>query len=265
MDYTRMTVRWVARAGYGARGLVYLALGALTFNAALEFDEVEDVHGAMREIGHQTGGDIVLFGLAAGLLAYGLWRFVQTTLDVDGHGWRPTVLAIRGGLLVSAALHISLAWGCVQIAMRWSGDNGKPVERAVERILDWPAGRMLVIAGGAAIVGAGVAHLVKAVRCGYRKWFEASPRAMAWIDPVARFGLFARGLLFLGVGGFVLYAALTLDPSDARGVEGVMLWIQDRLYGRIMLAGLALGLIAFGAYGLIEAFVRRVGLGAALR
>ena len=35
-----------------------------------------------------------------------------------------------------------------------------------------------------------------------------SPRAMAWIDPVARFGLFARGLLFLGVGGFVLYAAL---------------------------------------------------------
>ena len=88
---------------------------------------------------------------------------------------------------------------------------------------------------------------------------------MAWIDPVARFGLFARGLLFLGVGAFVLYAALTLDPSEARGVEGVMLWIQERLYGRIMLAGLALGLIAFGAYGLIEAFVRRVGLGAALR
>ncbi|GAB3673366.1 DUF1206 domain-containing protein [Salinisphaera aquimarina] len=261
MIYTRMTVRWFARVGYGARGLVYLVMGALALHAALEFEQARDVRGAMREVSTHAGGQIALGGIAAGLLAYGLWRLVQTLLDVDEHGWGARALAVRGGLLVSALLHGSLAWGCVQIAMRWSSHDGKPVQQAVSRILDWPFGRAAVAVGGIVVVGAGIAHLVKAAKRGYRQWFDASPAAMNWIDPVSRFGLSARGLLFIGMGAFVIYSAVTLDPSDARGIEGVMLWVQDRAYGRILLGVLALGVMAFGAYSLIEAFVRRVGLG----
>lgn len=260
MDYARLTVRWLARIGYGARGLVYLAVGAIALHAALEFEQARDVRGAMREINDYAGGQIVLTALAVGLCAYGLWRLVQSVLDVDRHGWNLAGVFVRGGLLVSAALHVSLAWGCVQIAMRWSSGEDKPVQRAVARTLGWPAGRVLVIVGGCVIAGAGIAHLVKAARGGFRKWFEAPPGAMLWIDPVSRFGLTARGLLFIGIAVFVIYAAITLDPSDARGIEGVMLWIQDRIYGRVLLGVLALGVLAFGAYSVIEAFVRRVGL-----
>lgn len=262
MIYTRRAVRWIARAGYGARGLVYLAVGAIALNAALEFEHARDVRGAMREISTHAGGQIALVAIAVGLVAYGLWRLVQTLLDVDEHGWGLKALAVRVGLLVSAVLHISLAWGCIQIAMRWSSGGSRPVEQAVARTLEWPFGPALVVAAGLAVGGAGVAHLVKAIRGGYRKWFDASPAVMIWIDPVCRFGLSARGLLFIGMAGFVIYSALTLDPSDARGIEGVMLWVQERAYGRILLGALALGVIAFGSYSVIEAFVRRVGLGA---
>lgn len=261
MSYTGGVVRWAARVGYGARGLVYLAVGVIALHAALEFEQARDVKGAMREISTHTGGQTALAGLAVGLFAYGVWRLVQTLLDVDEHGWGLRALAVRGGLLVSALLHFSLAWGCVQIAMRWSSGDGQPVQQAVSRTLDWPYGRPMVIVGGIVVAGAGIAHLIKAARAGYRKWFDAPPGAMRWIDPVSRFGLSARGLLFLGMASFVIYSAITLDPSDARGVEGVMLWVQQRVYGRILLGVLALGVIAFGVYSLIEAFVRRAGLG----
>jgi hypothetical protein len=109
-----------------------------------------------------------------------------------------------------------------------------------------------------------MAHIHKGWTAGFRQWFDAPPAAMRWIDPVCRVGLIARGLLFVGIGAFVINAALTLDASEARGIEGVMLWVQDQSYGRLMLGALGSGVLAFGAYSLIEAWVRRVGLGRAV-
>lgn len=79
---------------------------------------------------------------------------------------------------------------------------------------------------------------------------------------VCRLGPIARGMLFVAIPGFVLYSALTLDASDAGGLKAVLLWLQQWVYGRFLLGGIGIGLFAFGAYSLIEAFVRRVGLGA---
>ncbi len=264
MTYTRAGVRWTARIGYAARGLVYVTVGMLAINAALEFEQARDVRGAMQEISTHSGGQIALIGLAVGLAAYSVWRLVQTSLDVDGHGWKPGGLAVRIGLLVSAIMHASLAFGCVEIAMRLSDSSSKPVQSAVSRTLDWPFGPALVVLGGVIVAGAGMAHIHKGWTAGFRQWFDAPPAAMRWIDPVCRVGLIARGLLFVGIGAFVINAALTLDASEARGIEGVLLWVQDQSYGRLMLGALGSGVLAFGAYSLIEAWVRRVGLGRAV-
>ncbi|HET7313486.1 DUF1206 domain-containing protein [Salinisphaera sp.] len=264
MHTLRLTVRWLARIGYGARGLVYLFFGVLVLRAAWELSEAEDVRGTLNALQGEPGGQIVLFALAIGLAAYGIWRLVQSLLDVDRHGWGPAALAVRGGLLVSAFSYGSLAWAGFALAMSWSSGQGRsqPVQDAVAATLQWPYGRELVAVLGAAIVGVGIAHIAKAARGSFRKWFDAWPGAMWWIDPVSRIGLTARGLLFIGIGGFVVYSAITLDPSDAKGMEGLLSWVQQHVYGRIMLAALGLGVILFGCYSLIEAFVRRVGLGA---
>jgi len=261
VNSARIGVRWIARIGYAARGLVYLAVGVLALHAALEFEQARDVRGAMQEISNQAGGQIALSGIAAGLVAYSLWRLVQTLLDVDRHGWGASGVAVRLALLVSAVMHASLAYGCIQIAMRLGDSNSQPVQTAVSRTLDWPYGKWLVLVGGLVVAVAGVAHLHKAATGGFRRWFDASPAAMRWIDPVSRVGLSARGLLFIGIAAFLIYSAITLDPSDARGIKGVMLWVQQRSYGRVLLGALGVGVIAFGLYSIIEAFVRRVGLG----
>ncbi|WP_423822406.1 DUF1206 domain-containing protein [Salinisphaera sp. SPP-AMP-43] len=261
MQVVRVTVRWLARIGYGARGLVYLFFGILALRAAWELSEAEDVRGTLVALHGEPGGQITLLVLAAGLSAYGFWRFVQAVLDVDRHGWGPGALAVRGALLVSAASHGSLAWVGFKLAMSWSSDpQGQPIQHAVATTLEWPYGRELVVLLGTAIAGAGVAHLYKAAVGGFRKWFEAGPRAMCWIDPVSRIGLTARGLLFIGVGGFVIYSAITLDPSDSKDVQGLLVWVQQHVYGRVVLAVWAAGVMLFGCYSMIEAFVRRVGL-----
>lgn len=262
MTYTHHTLRWIARIGYGARGVVYLAFGAVVVRAAWYLSEAEDVRGTMHAIHDEPGGAIGLIGIAAGLLAYSIWRFVQSLLDVDGHGWRLRGLSVRLALLVSAATHASLAWAGIRIAMEWGDPRSKPVQQAVSEALSLPGGRALVAIGGIVILAAGVAHFYKAATAGFRRWFAVSPGAMWWIDPVSRIGLTARGLMFVGIGGFIVYSAVTLHAADAKGVQGLLEWVRARVYGQLLLGSWAIGMMLFGGYSLIEAFVRRVGLDA---
>lgn len=262
MNHAHGTLRWIARIGYGARGLVYLAFGALVLRTAWSLSNAEDVHSTMQVIQSKPGGTIGVSLLSAGLLAYSIWRFVQALLDVDGHGTSARGLAVRGALMVSVLTYVSLAWSAVRIAMEWGDKNSQPVQHAVSQALSLPGGRALVALGGVVILIAGLAHFLKAARAGFRRWFDTSAATMWWIDPVSRIGLAARGLMFVGIGGFVIYAAITLDPDDAKGVQGLLQWVQERSYGRPQLGGWAIGMMLFGGYSLIEAFVRRVGLDA---
>lgn len=260
MKHHRTMIAGIARLGYAARGVVYLTVGFLIVNAALELEEAEDVSEMLHAINSQPYGSYLLLGLAAGLVAYAFWRFVQSLLDVDGHGRDLRALILRVALVISAFLYASIAFACVQIGLNLGSDGGSKIQKTVAHLLGWPAGRWLVAAAAVVVCITGIVHIRKAWVGGFRKWFSASTAAMRIIDPVSRVGLIARGLLFVAISGFVLYSAFTLDPSDAGGLKTVLLWAQQRLYGRFLLGGIGVGLFAFGAYSLIEAFVRRVGL-----
>lgn len=253
-------VAGIARFVYGARGVVYLTVGYLIANAALEVEEAEDVNEALHAINNQAYGSYLLLGLATGLVAYALWRLVQSLLDVDGHGHGLRALVLRAALVVSALLYISTAYACIQIAMNLGGSGGSATRQMISRLLDWPAGRWLVGVAAIVVCITGIVHIRKGLIGGFRKWFDASTAAMRIIDPICRVGLVARGLVFVAIAGLVLYSAFTLDASDAGGLKALLLWVQQRVYGRILLGGIGVGLFAFGAYSLLEAFVRRVGL-----
>lgn len=253
-------VAGIARLGYAARGVVYLTVGYLILNAALEIEEAEDVKEMLYAINSQPYGNYLLLGLAAGLVAYAFWRLVQSLLDVDDHGHAPRALILRAALVISAFLYASIAYACIQISLNLGTGGGSQIRKTVAHLLGWPAGRWLVGAAAVVVCITGIVHIRKAWVGGFRKWFAASAGAMCIIDPVSRVGLIARGLLFVAISAFVLYSAITLDASDAGGLKTVLVWAQQRIYGRFLLGGMGAGLFAFGAYSLIEAFVRRVGL-----
>lgn len=257
-------LHFIARAGYAARGVIYLIVGGLAALAAFgRGGETTDSRGALSEVLGAPFGKFLLAAMAVGLLGYAAWRAVQALLDPDHHGTDPKGITIRAALAISAIIHIGLAFFAAGLAFGWgtsqgggSGDSSS--QEWTAWLLSQPAGQWLVALAGLAIVGAGVAHIVKGWRADFEKYFEMNSSEREFITPISRFGLCARGVAFLIIGGFLFVAAIQHDPSEARGLTGALQALQQQPFGWILLAILALGLFAFGVYSLIESVYRRV-------
>ena len=70
--------------------------------------------------------------------------------------------------------------------------------------------------------------------------------------------LAARGVTFGILGGFLLYAGIAADPSEARGLGGALVVVAQQPSGPWLLGVVALGLTAYGLFCLSQALYRRV-------
>lgn len=83
-DYEEMnrkeqkTLRWLGRIGTGAWGVVYCMVAYLFYNAAVTFDadEAGGLDQALKTLGDQPYGTLVLGITACGLIIYGIYLFV---------------------------------------------------------------------------------------------------------------------------------------------------------------------------------------------
>jgi hypothetical protein len=73
-----------------------------------------------------------------------------------------------------------------------------------------------------------------------------------------RFGLIARGIVFSLIGLFLIQAAILSDPNHAKGFDGALLALIQQPYGPILFGIVAVGLIAFGIYSMLDALWIRV-------
>jgi hypothetical protein len=123
-------------------------------------------------------------------------------------------------------------------------------------VFSWPAGQWIVGAVGLILVGVGAWH----VRKGFNKHFlkeidttGCSPKALRLVTRLGQVGFPGKGIALAGVGGLLIWAAVTFDPSKARGLDGALRTILDLPFGQILLTVVALGIAAFGAFCLVRA------------
>lgn len=249
-----------ARSGYAARGVVYIIVGWLALLAAIGGGRTEDSKGALREILSQPFGEVMLGMVAFGLLGYAAWRLIQAIRDTDRHGTDTKGLAVRGGLLISALTHVLLAGFAASLIFGIGGGSGGDSQDWTAWLLRQPFGRWLVGLIGAAVVGAGLAHIVKGARAKFERYLEMDESVRRRTSPICRFGLIARGVVFLIIGAFLVIAAWQADSDEARGLDGALQALQEQPYGWLLLLVVALGLVAFGFYSTIEAVYRRIDL-----
>jgi hypothetical protein len=100
--------------------------------------------------------------------------------------------------------------------------------------------------------------MIKGYRAKFEKFLQMDPTTLDKVSPVCRFGLIARGVVFVIIGGFLIVAAVEFSSAQARGLQGALQTLQQQPYGWILLGIVALGLVAFGIYSLIEAWYRRI-------
>ena len=256
---------FLARLGYAARGVVYITIGLLAAFAALGRGDGETTgpRGALATVRDVAWGQTLLAVLGVGLLAYALWRLAQAVLNVDSHKNDAKGITVRVGMLISSVVHTTLAaWVFTTLwTGRSAGDEGDAKSQAwIAWGLGLPGGRVLVIIAGVIVIAVGVTQGIRGWRAKFEKRLDFDYQRWSWARPICRFGLIARGFVFILIGGSLLRAAYRYTATEARGMGTVLGELQRQPWGTALLGIAALGLIAFGLYGLIEARYRKIDL-----
>lgn len=261
MEIRPGTIGVIARSGYAARGVVYLIIGGLAVLAAFGDGDGKTVgsKGALATLAGNWWGWFALIAIALGLFGYTVWRGVQAIFDADNHGTDVKAVVIRGALMVSAITHFLLGLYALTLPFAVGGSaGGSGSEGAVSWLLQQPFGIYLLAAVGLSVVGAGIAQIWKGVSGKYRERLVIPRHLMNTLSPVCAFGLSTRGLVFAIMGGFMIYAAYRYDPAQAGGLAEALHWLRAQDYGQFLFLAVAIGLLSFGGYSLIESAFRKI-------
>lgn len=264
MNNNKSKFELLARAGYGARGIVYFLIGGLALLSAFGGQSGDagatDSKDALATLLEQPFGRLMLGVIGLGLVGHTLWRFAQALLNADHVDADLKGYVTRAGHFVSGITHIGLAVFALQLALRSSGSGSQTggEDSWTAWLMQQPFGRYLVGAVGLAVIGAGIVQAYRGITAKYKKRVHLPPAHAGLLEKICGFGLCARGAIFIVIGGFLLYAALTVQPEQAGSIEEALGWIRGLPFGALLYALVALGLVAFGVYSVIEALYRRI-------
>src|SRR2546428_321898 len=129
--------------------------------------------------------------------------------------------------------------------------------------LEHPEGGWLTVLIGLVAIGIGVGQLVEAYRAVFKrdlKGAEMSDATRSIVITLGRFGMAARGVIFLVVGWFIVQAGLHHDPGQVQGFGETFLFLLAKPFGHLVLGAVALGFIALGVHSVACArWVRLMG------
>jgi hypothetical protein len=240
------TLTMLTRLGFAARGLLYIVIGLLVIRTG----RAEDPSGALETLADGSGRTL-LYLIIAGFLAYGLWRLADAAFNVERHEQSSKGMRERIGAAASGVVHLLLAWQAVRLLQGSGGSGGGGTQDGAQTALQLPGGQLALALAGLVLLGVGALQLVKAYKASFLKHLEPGVARQPWARWTGQGGYAARGLVFLISGGFLFAAGLKEQASEAGGMAEALAWLSppwDTL--------VAIGLILFGLYSLIEARFR---------
>ncbi len=251
---------WVekaARLGLASRGVIWLTVGALAVQVALGRQVEADRQGALQTLAGKPFGHLLLLVLVLGFLGYGGWRLLMAAVGhTEERDDRKRWLK-RAGSLCRGALYVGFAVSTVLFLLHGSkGDKTAPL---TARLMAQHGGQWLVGLVAAGVIVGGLAMAVLAVRGTFMKRLEPGRvRRPGVVRAVGTVGLAGRGLVIGLVGWFLVRAAVTFDPRKAKGLDASLKTLAGQPYGRVLLVGAAVCLLAFALWSFAEAAWRRI-------
>lgn len=252
-------LRALARSGYAASGVLHLLIGWLAVRLALGSSSGSaDESGAFRQLASAPGGTVALWAVTLGFAALALWQLAEAVVGVPGV--KDTEEA--GARVKSAGkgvLYGVLAFSAARYAAG-DGGGGSQQESLTATLMQAPAGRWLVVAGGLVIVGVGVFHGVK----GWRKTFLDDLRGTGGgsvstaVVRLGQVGYVAKGLALAVLGGLFVAAGITHDADKAGGLDDALQTIREQPFGTGLLVVTGAGIAAYGVYSFARARYARL-------
>jgi hypothetical protein len=252
-------VKLGARIGLVAYGVTHLLVAWLALQLAFGGgNERTDQNGAFQTIAAEPFGRVLLWILVVGFVAVGLWRLEQAIFA--SAGVQDTKQQIKKRVESGARAAVFLALALLAGRTAAGAGSGGGGQKAAAGVLGWPGGQFLVGAVGLGIVAVAA---VKAKHGWEKKFLEemdlpSDRHVRQTVERLGQVGSVAKAVALGLIGVLVVVAAVRFDPSKANGLDPALKALVNEPYGVFLLAAMALGLAAYGAFCFFDARYHRV-------
>jgi hypothetical protein len=252
----------LARAGLGARGVIYALVGIIAIQIALgTAHPPADNSGAVRLLAGKPFGSVLLWLLVVGFAGLTLWRLSEAIWGANGpNGHKTSQRLVR---LVKALFYGFITYGILKYALGLGAptSSNKQSVDLTTTAFKYPGGRVAVGVVGVIIVALGVYLAYQAYQAKFMRDMRmgtASRTTRKTVTRLGQFGGVARGAVFATVGIFLVVAAAQAKPGQAKGVDSALTTLAKTPLGPWLLGLIAVGLVLFGVYSCCEARWRAV-------
>ncbi|BBY79176.1 DUF1206 domain-containing protein [Mycolicibacterium pulveris] len=247
---------YTARAGFAVSGVLHLLVGYLILRIALGSGGNADQSGALATLAQRTGGAVLLWVVAAGLFALGLWRVAEAVVgprpgegsrraDDDTPAWK------RAKSLGLAVVNFAIAFSAARFAMGSGQQSAQQNAGLSAQMMQSGWGKAVLVAVGLGLIGVGGYHVYKGVTKRFCKDLRGG--VGSGVSAVGITGYAAKGLALAGAGLLVVVATLQADPSKATGLDAAVKALGEAPFGQFLLVLAAVGIAAFGIYNFVRA------------
>lgn len=243
-----------ARAGFAISGVLHLVIAYIILRIAFGSGGSADKSGALATVAGQTGGAVMLWLAAAGLVALALWRVAEVLIgphpgERSGHREGDSQAWKRVKALALAIFYFAIAYSAARFAMGSGKSDTQQQTDATARLMQTGWGKGVLVLIGLAIVAIGGYHVYK----GATKRFLEDLR-VAGGDAVTTAGVVgyvAKGGVFAVAGVLVIVAALQSNPAKSAGLDGAVRTLGAAPLGQAFLILAAAGIAAYGIYSFV--------------
>lgn len=226
--------------GLIAYGVVHLLIAWIALQLAWGSASEDASHsGALHELASKPFGGFLLWVVAFGLIALVVWKvleFVYGRLDT-----RKKVSSAG-----RAVVYLYLGISAVKIAAGSGGSSGDKSSGITAKLMENPAGRVLVAIVGLVVIGIGVYQIYKSVKKKFVQDLTGGVSESTIL--LGRLGYAAKGIAFMIVGGLFVWASVSYEPERAGGLDAALHTVREQEFGSVLLTLMALGIACFGVY-----------------
>jgi hypothetical protein len=248
-------MQWLARAGHAGRGAVFLILGGFAGMAAVDHaSRPVGTTSAVRDLLGSSAGWALAVMIVACLLCFAVFRASEAILDLHNFGDDLYAVLRRAALGTAGLFYAGVAIVAASIVLGW---NIAPEDVMVRGWTAWflavPGGAWIIGLAGAITVVVGIGLAVAGLRASFKRRVRLARETRTYVTALGTVGMTARSVVFIMIGGFLVFAAVTRDPQKAEGFGGALAVIQHQPHGDWLLGVAALSLLTFGLFGISEA------------
>jgi hypothetical protein len=242
----------LARYGCVSIGTVYILIGSMAILSLFgRGGDDADEERAMHYLLQYDLGEVLVWVVLAGMVGYIIWRIFEAVTDPYGFGTDLKGVGKRIGIALTSVGYGLIAYSAYDV-LAGNGENSEQEQQfMIARVLAWDAGPWLIGAVGVVTAIAGLLQFRFVVNGNYKNWLNLENMetwkkrfvfALAWA------GYFARGIILLVLGYFMVRGAIKKEPDEVGDTDTAFDFIGGGIIGDSAFFLVAVGTICYGFF-----------------